>query len=99
MKTWFITGCSTGFGRDLATAALKRGHRVAVTARNRGENRRQFRVNAGKEAGDSERAAAVILDVVDSGDCRSGCRWATSPTTESSSTSTTSAPTSRVANC
>jgi NAD(P)-dependent dehydrogenase (short-subunit alcohol dehydrogenase family) len=68
MKTWFITGCSTGFGRDLATAALKRGHRVAVTARNPGENRRQFRVNAGKEAGDSERAAAVILDVVDSGD-------------------------------
>jgi NAD(P)-dependent dehydrogenase (short-subunit alcohol dehydrogenase family) len=97
MKTWFITGCSTGFGRDLATAALKRGHRVAVTARNRGENRRQFRVNAGKEAGDSERAAAVILDVVTPGDRRSGCRSATRPT-GSSSTSTTSAPTSRVAN-
>ena len=31
--TWFITGCSTGFGRTLAEAALGRGDRVAVTAR------------------------------------------------------------------
>jgi NAD(P)-dependent dehydrogenase (short-subunit alcohol dehydrogenase family) len=33
MTTWLITGCSTGFGRSLAKAALRRGHRVAVTAR------------------------------------------------------------------
>jgi NAD(P)-dependent dehydrogenase (short-subunit alcohol dehydrogenase family) len=33
MTTWLITGCSTGFGRSLAKAALERGHRVAVTAR------------------------------------------------------------------
>lgn len=32
-KVWFITGCSTGFGRLLAEAALKRGDRVAATAR------------------------------------------------------------------
>ena len=31
---WLITGCSTGFGREIALAALARGHRVAVTARN-----------------------------------------------------------------
>ena len=25
LKTWFITGCSTGFGRELAKAVLARG--------------------------------------------------------------------------
>lgn len=32
---WFITGCSTGFGRDLARLVLDRGWRAAVTARAR----------------------------------------------------------------
>ena len=32
---WFITGCSTGFGRELARVLLGRGHRVVVTARNK----------------------------------------------------------------
>jgi len=32
-KTWFITGCSRGFGREWAKAALDRGDRVAATAR------------------------------------------------------------------
>ncbi len=32
-KVWFITGCSTGFGRLLAEAALQRGDRVVATAR------------------------------------------------------------------
>lgn len=31
--TWFITGSSRGFGRALAEAALRRGDRVAATAR------------------------------------------------------------------
>lgn len=31
---WFITGCSTGFGRELARLVLERGWRAAVTARN-----------------------------------------------------------------
>lgn len=31
---WFITGCSTGLGRALATRVLQRGYRCAVTARN-----------------------------------------------------------------
>ncbi len=33
MATWLITGCSTGLGRALATAALDRGETVVVTAR------------------------------------------------------------------
>jgi NAD(P)-dependent dehydrogenase (short-subunit alcohol dehydrogenase family) len=32
-KTWFITGTSRGFGREWAAAALRRGDRVAGTAR------------------------------------------------------------------
>ena len=34
-RTWFVTGCSTGFGRALAQALLERGERVVVTARKR----------------------------------------------------------------
>lgn len=33
-KVWFITGCSTGFGRHLAQEVLQNGGKVAVTARN-----------------------------------------------------------------
>lgn len=33
-KVWFITGCSTGFGRELAKEVLALGSRVAVAARN-----------------------------------------------------------------
>ena len=33
-RVWFITGCSTGFGRELAKAVLARGERVVATARN-----------------------------------------------------------------
>jgi len=31
---WFITGCSTGFGRELAKHVLELGYRTVVTARN-----------------------------------------------------------------
>jgi NAD(P)-dependent dehydrogenase (short-subunit alcohol dehydrogenase family) len=33
MKTWFITGTSSGFGRQLTALLLERGDRVAATAR------------------------------------------------------------------
>ncbi|HEY3269098.1 MAG TPA: SDR family oxidoreductase [Armatimonadota bacterium] len=33
MKVWFITGTSRGFGREWALAALRRGDKVAATAR------------------------------------------------------------------
>ncbi len=32
-RTWLITGCSTGFGREIALAVLEAGDKVAVTAR------------------------------------------------------------------
>lgn len=34
MKTWLITGCSSGLGRSLAKAVLEKGYNVVVTARN-----------------------------------------------------------------
>jgi NAD(P)-dependent dehydrogenase (short-subunit alcohol dehydrogenase family) len=33
MATWLITGCSTGFGRELARTVLARGGNAVVTAR------------------------------------------------------------------
>ncbi len=33
-SVWFITGCSTGFGRELTRILLQRGNSVVVTARN-----------------------------------------------------------------
>lgn len=33
-SVWLVTGCSTGFGRELVRALLRRGDRVVVTARN-----------------------------------------------------------------
>lgn len=33
-KVWLITGCSTGFGRELAKQVLAKGYQVAVAARN-----------------------------------------------------------------
>ncbi|WP_332877115.1 oxidoreductase [Massilia sp. S19_KUP03_FR1] len=53
---WLITGCSSGFGLELATQALARGHQVAVTARNVD----QIRALAGHS-----RAMILPLDVTD----------------------------------
>jgi NAD(P)-dependent dehydrogenase (short-subunit alcohol dehydrogenase family) len=36
---WFITGCSTGFGREIAQQVLDRGWRAVVTARDPGQVR------------------------------------------------------------
>ncbi|MEV6868804.1 SDR family NAD(P)-dependent oxidoreductase [Streptosporangium subroseum] len=58
MKTWFITGCSTGFGRQLAQAVLAHGHRVVVTARDPEQV-----VDIAQEGG--RRALALKLDVTD----------------------------------
>jgi len=33
-KVWFITGCSTGFGRELSQLVLSLGYKAAVTSRN-----------------------------------------------------------------
>ena len=55
---WFITGCSTGFGRELALQVLARGWRAVVTARDK------TRV-ADLVLGAPERALAVDLDITD----------------------------------
>lgn len=55
---WFISGCSTGFGRELAKFALARGWRAVVTARD------ADRV-ADLAEGVEDRALAVSLDVTD----------------------------------
>jgi NAD(P)-dependent dehydrogenase (short-subunit alcohol dehydrogenase family) len=55
---WFISGCSTGFGRELAQAVLARGWRAAVTARD------PARVTDLVQ-GHGERALALALDVTD----------------------------------
>lgn len=55
---WFITGCSTGFGRELARLVLEKGWRVAATARDP-------RKLDGLLAGHGERGRAIALDVTD----------------------------------
>ena len=55
---WFITGCSTGFGRELAKIVLDRGWRVVATAR--GKDRVADIVEIAPD-----RALAVELDVTD----------------------------------
>jgi len=59
-SVWLITGCSTGFGREIALAALAKGHRVAVTARNPS-------AVADIVAPNAERAIGLELDVTDRG--------------------------------
>ncbi len=60
MASWLITGCSTGFGREIARAALSDGHNVVVTAR-----RADTVADLVDEFGD--RGVAVGLDVTDVG--------------------------------
>jgi len=58
MARWLITGCSTGFGREIARAALEAGQSVVVTAR---------RVDAVQDFVDEfgDQAVAFGLDVTD----------------------------------
>ncbi|MCV7029006.1 oxidoreductase [Mycobacterium sherrisii] len=58
MSRWLITGCSTGFGREIARAALQAGHRTVVTAR-----RPETVADLADEFGDH--ALTVGLDVTD----------------------------------
>lgn len=63
-RVWFITGCSTGFGRTLAEEVLERGERVVATARDP-EQVQEFEDNY------PEQARAVRLDVTDRDEVRS----------------------------
>src|SRR5271157_1790510 len=53
---WFITGCSTGFGRELSTILLKSGYRAVVTARDKAKV-------ADVVAGHDKNGLALALDV------------------------------------
>ena len=53
---WFITGCSTGFGRELASHVLGLGYRTVVTARNTDDI---------KDLADKGDALLLKLDVTD----------------------------------
>ena len=57
-KVWFITGCSTGFGRELAKYLLENDYRVVVTARNPSQIDDLITIN-------KENALGVKLDVND----------------------------------
>ena len=55
-KVWLITGCSTGFGRELAKYVLSQGYKAAVAARNTDDVRDIV-------AGNENNAVAIKLDV------------------------------------
>lgn len=57
---WLITGCSTGFGRELAKLVLARGWRAVVTARDPSKV-------ADIAAGQGDRVLVLPLDVTDRG--------------------------------
>ncbi|MBE1494879.1 NAD(P)-dependent dehydrogenase (short-subunit alcohol dehydrogenase family) [Amycolatopsis lexingtonensis] len=59
-RVWLITGCSAGFGREIALAALAAGDRVVATAR-----RPETLADLVERGGDRVRTAA--LDVTDEG--------------------------------
>jgi NAD(P)-dependent dehydrogenase (short-subunit alcohol dehydrogenase family) len=62
-RVWFITGASSGLGRELAERALEGGDRIVATAREI-ESVREF------EQRNPERALAAKLDVTDAGEAR-----------------------------
>lgn len=64
-RVWLITGCSGGFGRAIAEAALNHGDRVLATARNVGDLD-----ELNKAAGDAaDRLATCRLDVTSADQC------------------------------
>ncbi len=68
---WFITGCSAGFGRELAKAVLDREYQAVVTAR---DPKRIQDLTSGRES----RALALRLDVTDATQVASAVKQAES---------------------
>jgi NAD(P)-dependent dehydrogenase (short-subunit alcohol dehydrogenase family) len=69
-KVWFITGCSTGFGRHLAQEVLQKGDKAVVTARNTDDIKDLV-------ANYVDTAIAVQLDVTNSGQVQKAVQQAT----------------------
>lgn len=59
-RTWFVTGCSRGFGRSLSEVLLERGERVVLTARDPATLEPLVSAHP-------DRALALALDVTDPG--------------------------------
>ena len=53
---WFITGCSSGFGREFVRAALAHGFRVVATAR---DSKKLGSLIAGQE--DEAKVLALVV--------------------------------------
>src|SRR5215203_269045 len=72
MTTWFITGASRGFGREVAIEALSRGDQVAATARS---------VDALADLADKfgDLVLPIALDVTDRRSIRSASGSCSSP--------------------
>jgi NAD(P)-dependent dehydrogenase (short-subunit alcohol dehydrogenase family) len=75
IPVWLITGCSTGFGRELATLVLRRGWAAVITGRDRARL-----VDFEKDHGDRAlvteldiRDASQIKRVVKAAESRFGC--------------------------
>jgi NAD(P)-dependent dehydrogenase (short-subunit alcohol dehydrogenase family) len=68
-KTWFITGASSGLGREMTAQLLSRGDRVAATVR---------RVDALKDlqAQHGDRLVVLTLDLLDTDNIRSAVKQA-----------------------
>jgi NAD(P)-dependent dehydrogenase (short-subunit alcohol dehydrogenase family) len=69
-SVWFVTGCSTGFGRELAKLVLDNGWRAVVTAR--GKDRVADLAEIAPD-----RALALDLDVTDAGQIDAAVKAAT----------------------
>jgi len=68
-RVWLITGCSSGFGREIALAALAAGDRVLATAR------RPETVSGLRERG-GDRVRTAALDVTDAGQVEAAVKTA-----------------------
>lgn len=63
-RTWFITGCSSGFGRSITEAALLAGDQVIATARSRADLEMLEHIGAG-------RCHGLTLDITNAEEVRS----------------------------
>jgi len=66
-KVWMISGCSTGFGRELAKKALVLGHKVGVASRNTDDVQDIVE-------GYPDTAEALTLDVTKEGEIKSSVK-------------------------
>ncbi len=67
-KVWFITGCSTGFGKELAKYAVQQGDSVVGTLRKE--------ANLSEFEALSENALGVLMDVTDNDQIKSAVKSA-----------------------